>query len=91
MLTPDKFEHCVTSIPFVGHLLTSDGLKPDSAKLFAILDMPEPTDVATVRCFIGAVNYLAKYLLRWSPVAKTLTSLTHNDHAGPGDLPIRKP
>ena len=54
----------------MGHLLTSDGLKPDPVKVSAILDMPEPTDVAAVRRFIGTVNYLAKYLPRLSTVAK---------------------
>lgn len=29
VLNPDKFEHCVTCVPFLGHLLTSEGLKPD--------------------------------------------------------------
>ena len=43
--------------------------------------MPEPTDVAAIRRFIGIVNYLAKYLPRLSMVAKPLTSLTCKDHA----------
>ena len=65
----------------MGHLLISHGLKPDPAKVSAILDMPEPADIAAVRRFIGTVNYLGKYLPRLSRVAKPVTSLTCKDHA----------
>ena len=46
VLNPDKMEYGVTSFPFMGHLLTSEGLKPDPEKISAILDMPTPADVA---------------------------------------------
>ena len=56
-MDPDKFERCVTSIPFMDHLLTSDGLKSDPAKVSTILDMPEVTDVAAIHHFTGTRNY----------------------------------
>ena len=37
--------------PFVGHLLTSEGLKPDPQKVEAICDMPKPDDVQAVQRF----------------------------------------
>ena len=43
--------------------------------------MPVPTDVAVVRRFNGAVNYLPKFLLRLSSVIKPLTALTCKDAA----------
>ena len=79
VLNPDKFEHGVTCVPFMGHLLTSKGLKPDPSKVSAILDMPRPTDVAAVRRFNGTVTYLAKFLPRLSEVIKPLTALTCNN------------
>lgn len=76
VLNPDKFEHAVNCVPFMGHLLTSEGLKADSGKVSAILDMPMPADVAAVRRFTGTVTYLAKFLPRLSDVIKPLTALT---------------
>ena len=55
-LNPDKFEYDVSCIPFMGHLLTSEGLKPDSEKVSAILNMPMPHDIAAVQRFNGTVN-----------------------------------
>ena len=55
-------------VPFLGHLITKDGLKADPAKIRAVLEMPTPTYVASVRRFIGFTNYLSKFLPRLSDV-----------------------
>ena len=80
-LNPDKFEYDVTCIPFMGHLLTSEGLKPDPEKVSAILNMPMPHDITAVRRFNETVNYLAKFLPHLSNVIKPLTALTCMDVA----------
>lgn len=59
-------------VPYVGHLLTSEGLMPDPDKVRAILEMPKPTDVAGFRSYLGFVNYLSKFLTRLSDVCKPL-------------------
>ena len=38
-----------TSISFLGHMITSDGLLPDPEKIEAIKEMPCPTVNATIR------------------------------------------
>jgi hypothetical protein len=47
----------------MGHLLTSEGLKPDPAKVEAILEMPSPTDEAfkTVKDYLAKAPVLAYY------------------------------
>jgi hypothetical protein len=49
-------------VPFIGHLLTPQGLIPDPSKVEAILKMPLPTDVKLLSRALGMVNYLAKFL-----------------------------
>lgn len=44
-LNKDKVRLRLTEVPYIGHLLTADGLKPDPKKIEAILMMPKPTDV----------------------------------------------
>jgi len=38
--------------------LTPEGLKPDPAKIEAITAMPQHENVATLKRFLGMVNYL---------------------------------
>ena len=63
-------------VPFIGHILTHEGLKPDPHKVEAIVGMPDPTDVQSLRRFLGMVNYLAKFLPRLSEETEVLRKLT---------------
>lgn len=51
-----------SQVPYIGHLLTADGLKPDPAKVQAVRGMPEPADKEGVRRFLGFVTYLSKFI-----------------------------
>ncbi len=53
--------HC-EEIPFMGRLITSGGLKPDPAKIDAVVKMTKPTDVKSIQRFIGFVTYLSRFL-----------------------------
>ena len=63
-------------VPFIGQLLTPEGLKPDPCKVEAIVQMPDPTDVHSLHPFLGMVNYLAKFLPRLSDETEVLRKLT---------------
>lgn len=45
----DKFKLRLQEAPYIGHLLTAEGLKPDPAKVEALLKNPRPEDVPGVR------------------------------------------
>ena len=47
-LNSSKIEFKKTSMPYIGHILTPDGVKADPAKVKAILEMKQPSDVAGV-------------------------------------------
>jgi hypothetical protein len=79
MLNPDKVKLCCNEVTFMGHLLTDEGLKSDPDKVRAILEMPEPTDVAAVWRLVGFVNYLQRFLLNLSGVSEPLRNLMHKD------------
>ena len=66
-------------VPFIGHILTPEGLKPDPHKVEAIVGMPDPTDVQSLRRFLGMVNYLSKFLPRLSEETEVLRKLTEKD------------
>ena len=66
-------------VPFLGNLITKNSLKADPAKIRAVLEMPTPTDAASVLRFIGFSNYLSKFLPRLSDVCEPLRKLTLPD------------
>ena len=68
-----------SNIKFLGHTVTSEGLKPDLEKLKAIRDMKEPSHITELRRFIGLVQYLAKFLPNRSDVIEPLSKLTKHD------------
>ncbi|XP_042148029.1 uncharacterized protein K02A2.6-like [Ixodes scapularis] len=78
-LNRDKTElHC-SSMTFLGHLLTREGLRVDPEKVRAIQEMPPPTDVNAVQRFCGMVNYLARFLPKISHVTEPLRKLVTKD------------
>ena len=52
-LNKDKVRLRLTEVPYIGHLLAADGLKPDPKNVESILMMPEPTDELSVKRFLG--------------------------------------
>ena len=66
-------------VPFLGHIITADGLKPDPDKVKAIDDIPRPIDIEGVQRFNGFVNYLARFLPKLSGVTEPTRYLTRKD------------
>ncbi|PIK37199.1 putative sodium channel protein type 4 subunit alpha B-like [Apostichopus japonicus] len=71
-LNLDKCKFKVDEVPYIGHILTSDGVKPDIKKVKAIRDMHPPTNITELKRFLGMVNYVAKFVDNLS--AKTFES-----------------
>ncbi len=61
-LNKEKVKLRMSEVPYIGHLLTSEGIKPDPKKVEVVRKMPQPTDVPSVKRFLGIVNYLSKFL-----------------------------
>ena len=78
-LNKDKVKLRQESLPFLGHLITNCGLKPDPEKVEAVRQMPEPTDVLGVQRLNGFINYLAKFLPNLSEVMEPIRQLMIKD------------
>ena len=50
-LNAKKMKLILSEVPFIGHLLTAEGLKPDQNKVKAISEMPEPVDLKALQRF----------------------------------------
>ena len=78
-LNKEKIELKKTEMPYIGHLLTSNGVKADPTKIDVIQNLTKPTDVQGVRRIMGMVNYLAKFLPKLSDISEPLRRLTRKE------------
>ena len=78
-LNPEKCQFRVTSIEYLGHILTQEGVKPDPKKLEAIQNMPTPEDKQAIQRLLGMVNYVAKFSPNVSIVSEPLRNLLKKD------------
>ena len=60
-LNKDKCEFSVKELKFLGHILSSEGIRVDPEKERAIKEMPAPQDLKGLKRFLAIVNYLGKF------------------------------
>ena len=78
-LNKAKFDFKCQKVTFIGHLLSSEGVKPDPRKIDAIVSMETPVDVQGVQQLIGMVKYLSKFLSNLSELYQPLRKFMHKD------------
>ena len=78
-LNADKLTLKMTQVPYIGHLLTREGLRVDPNKVEAIEKMPAPKDAKAVQRLLGSVNYLAKIVPHLPNIMQPLGRLLDKD------------
>ena len=63
-------------IQYLGHILSTTGIRPLPSKTHAIQHMSSPTMPKQVRAFLGLVGYYRKFIKGFTKIAKPLTLLT---------------
>jgi hypothetical protein len=74
-----KFSKCffgLTEIPWLGHIISKDGVRPDPAKTKIIAEWLRPTTVKEVQSFLGFANWFRQYMQGYSQHTFPLTQLT---------------
>ncbi len=66
---------CALEIEYLDCILTRDGIKPQSNKVQAILEIKPPTGVKQLRHFLGMVQYYRDLWARRGDMLASLTSL----------------
>jgi hypothetical protein len=77
-----NLEKCVFSnkeVSYLGFTLTPDGIKPGKNKLKAIKDAKRPTDIKTIRSFVGLCNFFRTHIKDFALIAAPLCKLTRKD------------
>ena len=64
---------------YLGHKVSADAIYPTSAKIKAIQDAPEPTNLTELRAYLGLLNFYGKFLEDLATVAAPLYELLKKD------------
>ena len=67
-----KCQFCAHEIPFLGYLVSRNGVKPNPDKVAAVQHFPVPTCVKDVQSFLGLAQYYRKFIHGFSSIARPL-------------------
>ncbi|GJZ49722.1 putative reverse transcriptase domain-containing protein [Tanacetum coccineum] len=74
-----KFSKCdfwICIVQFLRHLIDSQGLHVDPAKIKAVKNWTSPTTPTEIRQFLGLAGYYQRFIKDFSKIAKSLNELT---------------
>lgn len=74
-LKPSKCFLFRSEVKFLGHVISSEGIKVDSEKVSALDAWPVPKSVKEVRQLIGFMSYYRRFVPQFAQIAKPLHAL----------------
>lgn len=70
----DKSEFLHKQVSFLGHIITSEGVKPNPDKIQAVKNFPIPKTQKEIKTFLGLLGYYRKFIHNFANLTKPLTS-----------------
>lgn len=68
-----------TSLQFLGHIISGQGVSPDPEKLIAIKEWSIPGNIRALRGFLGLTGYYRKFVKGYATIAAPMTNLLKKD------------
>ena len=79
VLNWEKFHFMVNQGIVMGYIISKKGIEVDKAKIEMISKLPSPTNVKTVRQFLGHASFYKRFIMDFSKIAKPLYKKLEKD------------
>ncbi|UYV69790.1 hypothetical protein LAZ67_7000738, partial [Cordylochernes scorpioides] len=89
-LNRNKCKFAMEELDILGHIVSSEGIKPDNRKIEAVLNFPIPKNIEMLRSFLGTCGFLRKFIPNFSKLAEPLNNLTRKNVRWNWDLKTNK-
>ena len=77
---PSKCTFFTDTVEYLGHVIGSDGIRPNPALVKAIVEFPQPHTLKELQSFLGLANYYRKFIKNYSKIALPLTDALSRIH-----------
>jgi hypothetical protein len=68
-------EFWIKEVPFLGHVVSPEGIAVDPGKVKEALELKPLTSVSEVQSFLGLAGYFRRFILNFSKIAKPITEI----------------
>ena len=78
-LKPEKCFLASSEVLYLGYVVPREGILANAQKVEAVQSFPRPTDLTSLRSFLGLASYYQRFIPSFSTVAYPLYALTQKD------------
>lgn len=75
----DKTEFLQKEVPFLGHIITPQGVRPNPNKISAIQKFPLPTTPKAIKSFLGLIGFYRRFIKNFAKIVSPLTRCLKKD------------
>lgn len=78
-LNPPKCNFLQKQVLYLGHIISKDGIQPDSEKIKVLVNYPRPQSVDDVKRFVAFANYYRKFIPNFAEIALPLNRMSRKN------------